>query len=109
MPERLEATRDQAQAERAALRELRRIPGVGPSIAVDLWDLGMRRVDDLRGQDPEALYARLCALRGMHIDRCMLYVMRCAVYYAGDGPHEPERLLWWNWTDPRTAGKEPYG
>ena len=91
----------------AALKDLQRIPGVGPSIARDLCDLGIRRVSDLAGADAEALYAQLCALRGAHIDRCMLYVFRCAVYYAGDGPHDPALLKWWAWKDPaaRTDGQ----
>jgi hypothetical protein len=86
-------------AREAALRDLRRIPGVGKSIAVDLWDLGIRAVEQLDGADPEELYERLCALRGVRIDRCMLYVMRCAVYFAAPGPHDPERLKWWAWKD----------
>ena len=86
-------------ARDVALRELRRIPGVGKSIAVDLWDLGIRSVAQLDGADPEELYERLCALRGARIDRCMLYVMRCAVYFAAPGPHDPERLKWWAWKD----------
>lgn len=80
------------QPDPAVLKELRQIPGVGKSIAVDLWDLGVRRVADLHGGDPQALYERLCQLRGAHIDRCMLYVLRCAVYYASTFPHEPEKL-----------------
>ncbi|HEX8245059.1 MAG TPA: helix-hairpin-helix domain-containing protein [Longimicrobium sp.] len=84
----------------AILKDFRRIPGVGKSIALDLWDLGLRRVDELRGADPQALYDHLCRLRGMHIDRCMLYVLRCAVYFASEREHEPEKLLWWNWKDP---------
>ncbi len=83
----------------AAIRDLRRIPGVGPSIAQDLLDLGVRSVADLEGADPEALYERICALRGVHQDRCLLYVFRCVAYFAGPGPHEPERLRWWAWKD----------
>ncbi|HEX9936505.1 MAG TPA: helix-hairpin-helix domain-containing protein [Longimicrobium sp.] len=83
----------------AVLKELRQIPGVGKSIAIDLWELGIRRVADLQNRDPQALYDRLCEMRGMHIDRCMLYVLRCAVYYASTFPHEPDKLLWWNWKD----------
>jgi hypothetical protein len=83
----------------AVLKELRQIPGVGKSIAIDLWELGIRRVADLQNRDPQVLYDRLCEMRGMHIDRCMLYVLRCAVYYASTFPHEPDKLLWWNWTD----------
>jgi hypothetical protein len=90
-------------AKRAVLRDFRRIPGVGPSIAEDLWRLGMRSVEDLRGGDPEALYERLCEIQGVRIDRCMLYVLRCAVYYASEYPHDPEKLLWWNWKDPAPA------
>ena len=88
-------------AERAAvLKELRRIPGVGPSVAGDLWSLGVRSIADLRGRDPQELYDRLCVLQGMHVDRCMLYVMRCAVYYASTDDPDPERLRWWSWKDP---------
>ena len=48
------------QVDKAAtLRELRRIPGVGASIALDLWDLGVRQVGQLDGADPERLYDRL--------------------------------------------------
>ncbi|MEK7402994.1 MAG: helix-hairpin-helix domain-containing protein, partial [Gemmatimonadota bacterium] len=43
---------------------LREIPGVGPSIARDLRLLGIERVKQLRGRDPERLYARSNALRG---------------------------------------------
>lgn len=83
----------------AILEELRVIPGVGKSIAEDLWNLGLRSVQDLKGQDPEELYVRLCAMQGTQIDRCMLYVFRCAIYYASHEQHDPELLKWWNWKD----------
>ena len=62
----------------AALRDFRRIPGVGRTIA---------------------LYERLCELQGCHVDRCMLYVLRCAVYFASGERHDPELLKWWHWKD----------
>jgi hypothetical protein len=80
-------------------RALEEIPGVGPKLARALRDLGFRWVDDLQGQDPEKLYGRLMALRGCRIDRCVLYVFRCAVYYAEEG-RDPQKLKWWNWKDP---------
>jgi hypothetical protein len=79
--------------------DLTTIPGVGPSIARDLRDLGFQQVEDLRGEDPEQLYQRICAQRGQHIDRCVLYVFRCAVYFATEEEHDPDLLNWWNWKD----------
>jgi hypothetical protein len=78
--------------------ELQRIPGIGPSMAQDLRDLGIYEVGDLVGQDPELMYKRLCLIHGMHIDRCVLYVFRCAVYFATEEQHDAELLKWWNWT-----------
>ncbi|HEX9132414.1 MAG TPA: helix-hairpin-helix domain-containing protein [Ktedonobacteraceae bacterium] len=86
-------------ARQPVLREFRQVPGVGKSIAEDLWNLGLRAVSDLKNQDPEDLYLRLCAFQGTHVDRCMLYVFRCAVYYASNDIHDPELLKWWNWKD----------
>lgn len=83
----------------ASLRELRTIPGIGPSLALDLYELGMRRVADLKRRDPEKLYRRLEQLTGARQDRCVLYVFRCAVYFAETKRPRPERLLWWNWKD----------
>ncbi|HMK53330.1 MAG TPA: helix-hairpin-helix domain-containing protein [Methanobacteriaceae archaeon] len=79
--------------------DLQKIPGIGPSMEVDLQDLGINTVDDLNGQDPEDLYNQLILQRGSHIDRCVLYVFRCAVYYAEKEEHDPELLKWWNWKD----------
>ena len=83
----------------STLKELRKIPGVGKEIAEDLWNLGIRHIADLRGKNPEMLYQRLCKIQGTTIDRCMLYVLRCAVYYASHKTHKPELLKWWNWKD----------
>ncbi len=81
------------------LKSFQAIPGVGPSIARDLWDMGYRDISELRTQDPEVMYKDLCELRGMHIDRCMLYTFRCAVYFVTEPNPDPELLKWWNWKD----------
>ncbi len=78
---------------------LHNIPGVGPKLAQDLTDLEYLRVSQLRGADPERMYEQLCVLRKMHVDRCVLYVFRCAVYFADNDVHDPQRLKWWNWKD----------
>ncbi len=83
----------------AAIKDLRRIPGVGPSIAQDLFAQGFTRVEQLKGCDPQAMYQRQCALQGCHVDRCWLYVAREAVYFAQTPNPEPEKLKWWNWKD----------
>ena len=79
--------------------ELRIMPGIGPTMAQDLRDLGFFAIADLKGQDSEMMYKRLCLTHGMEIDRCVLYVFRCAVYFATKEEHDPELLKWWNWTD----------
>jgi hypothetical protein len=82
--------------------ELLTIPGVGKSIAEDLRIIGIKQVNDLRNRNPEVLYNDLRKRMGKPIDRCMLYVFRCAVYFASNTKHDPEKLKWWNWKD---AGK----
>lgn len=86
-------------------RALQRIPGVGPSLATDLKDLGYETPEELIGEDPEQMFVRLCDLRAKPIDRCVLYVFREAVYYASHHEPEPELLKWWNWSDARMAAR----
>ena len=86
-----------APVKHLTLKDFRKIPGVGPKIAGDLRDLGYRSVAELKGRDPEVMYTALCSLRGAQVDRCMLYVFRCAVYFATEETHDPELLKWWNW------------
>ncbi|MGA2037971.1 MAG: helix-hairpin-helix domain-containing protein [Bryobacteraceae bacterium] len=90
-------------APKAVIANLSRIPGVGPSIAADLYLLGIRDVGELRGRNPETLYADICREVGQHVDRCLLYTFRCAVYYASAAAPAPEMLKWWNWKDDAPA------
>ena len=87
------------EEKKAALKELMRIPGVGEKISEDLWALGIRSIKDLKGRSPEKMYSKLCAISGTKVDRCMLYVLRCAVYYSSGKRHDPHLLKWWNWKD----------
>ncbi len=79
--------------------ELERIPGVGKSIARDLQNIGIHSIADLRGKNPETLYAQSNQFAGVKQDRCLLYVFRCAVYFAEQENPEPDKLKWWNWKD----------
>ena len=96
-------------APETVIANLSRIPGVGPSIATDLWLLGIREVADLRGRNPESLYAELCRETGGPVDRCVLYVFRCAVHFASGQKHDPEMLKWWNWKDEKPVRRRRRG
>ena len=81
------------------LKHFQTIPGVGKACSLDFWNIGLRSIDELKGQNPRVLYDRLNTITGMTHDICMLYTFRCAVYYATEGDHEREKLQWWYWKD----------
>jgi nucleotidyltransferase/DNA polymerase involved in DNA repair len=83
----------------ATSMDLKSVPGIGPRIAADLRSIGIFKSDDLKGRDPEQLYRALEERVGHRVDRCVLYVFRCAVYFASNERHDPERLKWWHWKD----------
>ena len=85
--------------KKKALLEFRTIPGVGPSIAEDLWNIGLRSLNDLKNADPEELYQDSCRFQNASVDRCVLYVFRCAAYFVSTKNHDQELLKWWNWKD----------
>jgi len=78
------------------MNDLETIPGVGKSVAKRLENIGIHSVEELKGRDPEEIYE----LSNRHVgdiqDRCLLYVFRCAVYFAKGG-RDPEKLKWWTW------------
>jgi hypothetical protein len=79
--------------------DLKTIPGVGPKIELLLNDVGVRTVEDIKKADAEKLYDDLCDPKAAPVDRCVLYVFRCAKYFVSNKNHNPERLKWWNWKD----------
>lgn len=81
------------------MSELRLIPGVGIETEKDLLLLGYDTVASLKGADPEEMYARECRMKGGKVDRCQLYVYRCAVYFASTSDPDPALLRWWHWKD----------
>ena len=85
--------------QRCKADTLQTIPSVGQATADDLRSLGIKKISDLRQRNPEALYHALCKKMGKPVDRCMLYVFRCAVYFASNTKHDPEKLKWWKWKD----------
>jgi hypothetical protein len=81
------------------LKELRTIPGIGKSLALDLWNIGIRKVDDLKNKNPNTLYRKLNRQTGTTQDPCVLYTFRCAVYFTSEQIHDADKLKWWYWKD----------
>ncbi|MCC0653414.1 helix-hairpin-helix domain-containing protein [Clostridioides sp. ES-S-0001-03] len=79
--------------------ELRKISGVGKETEKDLIMLGYTTIESLKDANPEELYQKECLMSGKHIDRCQLYVYRCAIYFASTENPDPEKLKWWYWKD----------
>ncbi len=78
---------------------LESIPGIGPRLAEMLRSINVRRISDLKDADPERLYSKLEHTIGAHVDRCVLYAFRNAVYFASHKRHDPAKLKWWYWKD----------
>ena len=91
------------------IKELTIIPGIGKSIATDLFNIGIRHVDDLKGKSPERLYDSSNHFAGCAQDKCLLYVFRCAVYYAETpaDKRDTEKLKWWNWKETGKTNTNP--
>lgn len=85
--------------EREKVKDLQRIPGIGANMEQHLNNIGIRCVADLKGRDPEELYHLDCLKKGFQDDKCVLYVFRCAVYYAEHEQPDPKKLKWWYWKD----------
>ncbi len=81
------------------VKRLQTIPGVGKTISKDLVRLGFLSVESIKGQNPEDMYNRHNKIKGATQDKCMLYVFRCAVYFANTlgKKQDQKKLLWWYW------------
>ena len=82
---------------------LQAMPDVGQSIAADLRALGVEDPTDLRGKDPERLYARSNALRGSHAGPVSAVCLPVRGLLREHEPSQPELLKWWNWSDAALA------
>lgn len=82
-----------------ALKELQQIPSIGPKVGEMLIEIGVLKIDDLKGGNPETLYQQICAVRNETLDRCVLYHFRCAVYFASNENPDPDLLKWWCWKE----------
>lgn len=88
-----------AEQQREAAARLRAIPNVGPAMARDLIKLGITRLDDAAGRDPDDLYGALCVLDGVRHDPCVRDVFAAVVDHANGSEARP----WWTFTPARKA------
>ena len=82
-----------------SLRELKKIPNIGPATAADLIRLGIRSKADLVDRDPLEMYETLCKKTRCRQDPCVLDVFMAAVDFANGATARP----WWKYTPKRKA------
>lgn len=90
---------NQSVLKAKVLKEFQQIPSVGKACSLDFWNIGLRSIADLEGQNPSILYDKLNTITGVKHDICMLYTFRCAVYFATENNPVKEKLNWWYWKD----------
>lgn len=78
-------------------KRLEDMPNIGHAVAADLRVLGIDQPMQLRGQDPAALYLRLCRLTGQRHDPCLLDTFIAAVAFVEHDDARP----WWAFTPQR--------
>ena len=88
-----------------AVARLRAIPNVGPKIAAELVKLGVTRLQDAAGRDPDEMYHELCAIDVKRHDLCVRDIFAAVVSYADGGSARP----WWEFTPERKAREKTRG
>lgn len=73
------------------------LPNIGPAMARDFAQLGLKTPQDLRGADALRLYRQLCMLTGQRQDPCVLDTFLAAVDFANGASAQP----WWRYTAER--------
>ena len=81
---------------------LRAIPNVGPKMAAELIKLGVTRLEDTAGRDPDEMYHELCAKDAKRHDPCVRDVFAAVISYAEGVPARP----WWEFTPERKAQEQ---
>src|SRR4051812_4886748 len=101
-PVRFVQDRAAARGYRAGMSEidLRKLPNIGAAMAGMLTRVGVERVEDLVGRDPDELYWRLCEVDGRRHDPCVLDTLTAVVDFANGAPARP----WWFYSRARKAG-----
>lgn len=88
-------------AKLIALSQFQTLSSVGPATAEDLWVLGYRTIDGLKGANPRQMYERLGRMAGQSLDPCVEDTLRCAVAQASFSDLPDSLYQWWMWSDQR--------
>lgn len=79
--------------------DLLALPGIGPATVGDLQRLGITRLEQLVGRDPQTLYDALGALDNAPHDICVRDVFESLIAHADGEPLRP----WWEFSRRRKA------
>lgn len=82
---------------RETASKLEALPNIGKAISSDLRLIGIHEPKNLIGENPFALYDRLCIKKGKHIDHCVIDVFMSIVDFMEGG----EAQSWWKYTEQR--------
>jgi hypothetical protein len=94
--------RNAAPREEVRLEDLR---GIGKKMREDFKILGVESVRQLKAEDAQKLYDRMCEITGTRQDPCVLDTYRCAIEQARNPNLPEEQKDWWYWSKVRkTAG-----
>lgn len=85
------------QTERADVTDFMQIINIGPKMAKQFREIGLKKPMDLKGEDPLRLYQKSIKKRGEFLDPCALDCYISAVdYMNGNSPK-----TWWSYTEKR--------
>ncbi|MES1258152.1 MAG: helix-hairpin-helix domain-containing protein [Acidobacteriota bacterium] len=89
----------------AALHEvqLKDLRGIGKRMLEDFALLGVKSVRQLKSEDAQELYDRMCQLTATRQDPCVLDTYRCAIEQARNPDLPEEQKDWWYWSRVRKA------
>ena len=77
---------------------LLKLRSVGPSTVEDFKLIGITKISQLIGKNPNSLYDELCRISGVKHNPCVLAVF-CAAVAQAENPSLPkEKKNWWYWS-----------
>ncbi len=79
------------------VKKFQDIPNVGPAMAKDFAQLGLKQPTDLIRKDPLTLYKSMCKIAGVRQDPCVLDTYIAVVDFMNGAPARP----WYYYTKTR--------